>query len=89
MEYTVTLTSAQDKALSWVAASQQDWISHVVHERCRLATEELVKICVEKCLQTNTPIPGSKDEMVELVFAQAWVKTAAEVNAEPRPFPGA
>lgn len=89
MEYTVTLTSAQDKALSWVAASQQDWIDHVVHERCRLATEELVKICVEKCLQTNTPIPGSKDEMVELAFAQAWVKTAAEVNAEPRPFPGA
>lgn len=89
MEYTVTLTSAEDKALSWVAASQQDWIDHAVHERCRLAIEELVKICVEKCLSENIQIPASKDAMVELAFTQGWVKTSAEVNAEPRPFPGA
>ena len=73
MDYTVTLTQAEDKALSWAAVSQQAWIDNAAHERCRIAIEEIVKICVEKCLETNTPIPGSKDAMVELAFDQGWV----------------
>lgn len=77
MDYTVTLSSAEDKALSYVAFSQQDWIENAVHERARVAIEEVVKICVEKCLETNTQIPSSKDAMVELAFEQGWVITAA------------
>jgi hypothetical protein len=54
----------------------------MAHERCRIAIDEIVAITVQKCLETNTQIPGSKDEMVELAFAQGWVKTAAQRNAE-------
>ncbi len=50
MNYTVTLSDAEDKALSYVAYSQQDWIDNAVHERCRIAIDDIVKICVEKCL---------------------------------------
>lgn len=82
MEYTITLTEAEDKALSHVALSQQDWIDNAVHERCRVAIDEIVKICVEKCIETNTQIPGSKDDMVLLSFEQGWVKTGAQINEE-------
>jgi hypothetical protein len=82
MEYTVTLTEAEDKALSYVVLSQQDWIDNAVHERCRVAIEEIVKICVEKCLETNTQIPGSKDDMVLLAFENGWVKTGSQQNDE-------
>ncbi len=82
MDYTVTLTQAEDKALSWAAASQQVWIDTAVHERCRIAVEDIAKICVEKCLETNTQIPGSKDAMVDLAFERGWVKTVAQRNAE-------
>ena len=82
MNYTITLTAAEDAALSHVAFSQADWIDNAVHERCRIAIEEIVGITVQKCLETNTPIPGSKDEMVTLAFAQGWVKTAAQRQAE-------
>ena len=82
MEYTITLTEAEDKALSYVALSQQDWIDNAVHERCRVAIDEIVKICVEKCLETNTQIPGSKNDMVLLAFENGWVKTGAEQNNE-------
>jgi hypothetical protein len=81
-DYTITLSAAEDKALSYAAFSQQDWIDNAVHERCRIAIDEIVKITVEKCLETGTPIPGSKDEMVDLAFEQGWVKTAAERQAE-------
>ena len=87
--YTVTLSEAQDKALSYTALSQQEWIDNAVHVRCNLAIDEIVKICVEKCLETNTQIPGSKDAMVMLAFEQGWVLTGAQRNEQPVLTPGA
>ena len=79
--YQVILTEAQNKALSYVA-NQQDWIDNAVKNRCRIAIDEIVKICVEKCLETNTTIPSSKEEMVLLAFQNGWVKTSAESTQE-------
>ena len=81
-QYSIQLSIAEDKALSFVALSQDEWIQNSVHERCRLAIDEIVNITVQKCLETNTAIPGSKDAMVDLAFTQGWVKTAAQRNAE-------
>jgi len=74
--YTITLTDAENSALGYAAFSQQDWIDNAVHERAR------IKITVERCLETGIQIPGSRDEMVALAFAQGWVKSAAERQAE-------
>lgn len=82
MQYTITLTQAENDALSYAAYSQQDWIDNAVHERCRVAIDEIVAITVQKCLDTNTQIPGSKDAMVELAFQQGWIKSAAQRQAE-------
>lgn len=81
-QYTIILTNAEDKALSYASVSQDEWIQNVVHNRCRIAIDEIVAITVQKCLETGTQIPGSKDEMVDLAFAQGWVKTAAQRQAE-------
>ena len=82
IQYTVTLSEAENMALSYVALSQQEWIDNAVHERCRVAIEEIVKICVEKCLVTITQIPTSKNEMVILAFEQDWVKNSIQINTE-------
>lgn len=78
--YTITLTEAQDKALSFVCASNQDWINNAVSERARLATLEIVNICIAKCTETNTPFPANQDEMVDLAFSNGWIDTGAERN---------
>lgn len=62
--YTITLSDAEDKALGHVAYSQQDWINNVVHERCRLAIEEIVNSEVQKKLANGEPIIGSKEDIV-------------------------
>lgn len=80
--YNITLTQAEDKALAFVALGQNDWIQNAVHERCRIAIDEIVQLTVAKCLETGVQIPGSKDEMVELAYTQGWVKTAAQRQAE-------
>jgi hypothetical protein len=76
--YTVTLTEAENLALGYVAYSQQDWIDNAAHERARIAIEEIVKICVEKCLENNIQIPSSKEDMVLLCFECEWIKSAAQ-----------
>ena len=82
MNYQINLTQAENSALSFVAFSQDDWIQNAVHERCRVAIDEIVQITVAKCLETSTQIPGSKEDMVQLAFEQGWVKTAAQRQAE-------
>ena len=74
--YTITLSDAQDKALSVVAVSPQEWINNVVHERCRIAIDEIVNAEVQRKLAANEPITGSKDDIV----MAADVETAAEQN---------
>ena len=81
VQYTITLTDSENMALSHITLSQQDWIDNAVHERCRIAIEEIVQLTIQKCLENNMQIPGSKDDMVALAFAQDWIQTAEQRNA--------
>jgi hypothetical protein len=74
--YTITLSDAQDKALSVVAVDQQDWIENAVFERCRLAIDEIVNAEVQRKLAAGETISGSKDDIV----MAADVETAVERN---------
>lgn len=76
--YTITLSDAEDKALHVVSLSAQDWIDNAVHERCRIAIEEIVAAEVKRLLDAGQPITGSKDDIV----MAAPIKSAAERNAE-------
>lgn len=76
--YTITLTDAEDKALGFVALSQQDWIDNAVHERCRIAIDEIVNAEVQRKLANNETISGSKEDIVNA----ANIKSAAERQAE-------
>lgn len=78
VEYTITLSNAEDKALGYVAVSQQDWIDNAVHERCRIAIEEIVNAEVQRKLAAGEAITGTKDDIV----MAAPIKSAAERNAE-------
>lgn len=77
-EYTITLSDAEDKALSIVALSQQDWIDNAIHERCRVAIEEIVAAEVERITAAGGTLSGTKEDIV----MAAPVKTAAERQAE-------
>jgi hypothetical protein len=76
--YTITLSAAEDKALKFVALSAQEWIDNAVHERCRLAIEEIVNAEVQRKIAANETISGSKEDIVNA----APIKSAAERQAE-------
>jgi hypothetical protein len=76
--YTITLSDAENKALGFVAVSQDEWIQNAVHNRCRIAIEEIVAAEVERKLALNETISGSKEDIVNA----APIKSAAERQAE-------
>lgn len=76
--YTITLNEAEDKALHAVAFSAQEWIDNAVHERCRIAIEEIVAAEVQRLLGEGQPIIGSKEDIV----MAAPIQSAAERQAE-------
>lgn len=76
--YTITLSDAEDKALGHVAYSQEEWINNAVHERCRLAIDEIVNAEVQRLLAEGQPIVGSKEDIV----LAAPIKSAAERQTE-------
>ena len=76
--YTITLSDAENKALGFVAFSQQEWIDNVIHERCRIAIEEIVAAEVQRITSTGGTISGTKEDIVNA----APIKSAAEREVE-------
>jgi len=76
--YNVILTDAENLALSYVSVSQNEWIDNVVHDRCRIAIDDVVAKALEKSIETSTPLPTSKDEIVSLAFEKGWIKSASD-----------
>jgi hypothetical protein len=80
--YTITLTDAEDKALKTVALSAQDWIDNAVHERCRIAIDEIVNAEVQRKLAAGEPITGSKDDIVMAANIESAAERQARLEAE-------
>jgi len=80
--YTITLSDAEDKALGVVALSQNDWIQNAVHNRCRIAIEEIVASEVERITATGGTISGTKEDIVNAAPVKSAAEREAELDAE-------
>ncbi|WP_288076464.1 hypothetical protein [Pseudomonas sp.] len=80
--YTITLSDAENKALGVIALDQNDWIQNAVHERCRIAIEEIVAAEVQRKLAAGEPITGSKDDIVIAAQIESAADRQARLDAE-------
>jgi hypothetical protein len=80
--YTITLSDAEDKALGVVAFSQNDWIQNAVHERCRIAIEEIINAEVQRKLAAGEPITGSKEDIVIAAKIESAADRQKRLEAE-------
>ena len=87
--YTITLSAAEDKALKSIALSAQDWIDNAVHERCRIAIDEIVNAELQRKLAAGQPITGSKDDIVLAANIESAAERQARLEAEAQALQGA
>jgi hypothetical protein len=78
MEYTITLTEAQQKALAYVAYDPQEWIENAIINRCELAINEIVTLEVERITSQGGELSGTKEDIV----LAAPIKSARERQEE-------
>lgn len=77
---TIELTATQEKALAFVTLSPQEWAENAVHNRCRIAIDEIYATEVARMTADPeiTSIPADKDAVV----LAADIQSAAERDAE-------
>ena len=84
MNITITLTEAQEKALAFVALSPQDWADNAVHNRCRIAIDEIYAAEVQRMTDDPaiTSIPADKEAVVLAADIQSAAERQAASEAE-------
>ena len=83
MDYTITLTEAEQKAMEYIAADVQDWIDNAATNRARIAIDEIVNLYVEYKLSKDEAITATnKADMVLAAYEEGIINTAAQRNEE-------
>lgn len=61
--YTIELTDVEQKAMEYISTDVDFWIQNAVHERARLAIEELVNDDIKEKLSAGKSVKGSREEI--------------------------
>ena len=80
-DITVALTDTQNKCLEYAAASVQDWADNALHNRARIAQDEIIAALVAHCNANDVAIATGVDAQITQAFDLGVVQTAAAVNA--------
>ena len=79
---TITLTDTQVKCLEYVAYSVQDWCDNAIHNRARIAQEEIIAKLVAHCNANSIGLAVGTDAQVTQAFELNVVKTAVQRQEE-------
>ena len=82
VDITVQLTDTQNKCLEYAAASVQDWADNALHNRARIAQEEIIAALVAHCNAEEIAMAVGVDAQVAQAFELGVVKTGAQRNAD-------
>ena len=77
---TVTLTDTQTKSLEYAAYSVQDWCDNAIHNRARIAQEEIIAALVAHCNANGVAIATGVDAQITQAYSLEVVDTAKSIQ---------
>ena len=77
---TVTLSDTQTKSLEYEAYSVQDWCDNAIHNRARIAQEEIIAALVTHCNANSVALAVGADAQVTQAYSLGVVDTAKNVT---------
>ena len=81
-EIKVTVTDTQMKCLEHIAYSVQDWCDNAIHERARIAQDQIIAKLVAHCNEKGIAIATGVDKQIAQAYDLKIVMTAADQQAE-------
>ena len=82
MDYTITVTDTEKKALDYVALAPQEFITNFAKHRADMAIKEIITINTEHCNANSIQLAVGQDAQIQQAFDLGLVKTVAQINSE-------
>ena len=79
-EIKVTVSDTQIKCLEYMAYSVQEWCDNAVHNRARIAQDEIIAKLVEHCNANDITIATGADAQVTQAYDLKVVDTAKNIQ---------
>ena len=79
-EIKVTVTDTQVKCLEYAAYSVQDWCDNAIHNRARIAQDEIIALLVAHCNEKGISIATGSDAQVAQALELKVVDTAKNMQ---------
>ena len=80
---TIDITDSEFKALEYIAADPNNWIRQLVQHRASLATNDIVSLVTEHCLDNSISIPGTREAMITFAYDNNLIQPARAENVVP------
>lgn len=77
---TITLTDTQTKSLEYSAYSVQDWCDNAIHNRARIAQDEIIAKLVAHCNANEIALATGVDAQVTQAYSLGVVDTAKNIS---------
>ena len=78
MDYTITLTDTERKAMEYITADVDDWITNAATNRARIAIDEIVAKLVEHCNANDIALAVGRDAQVTQAYDLGVVSAATD-----------
>ena len=79
-DITVKLTDTQIKCLEYIAYSVQDWCDNAIHERARIAQEEIIAKLVAHCNANSITIATGVDAQITQAYSLKLIDTLKNIT---------
>lgn len=81
MDYTITLTSTEQKAMEHIALDVNDWITNAATNRARIAVLEIIEKLVVHCNANGIAMAVGQEAQVTQAYDLGVVLTVEDQNA--------
>ena len=79
-EIKVTVSDTQVKCLEYAAYSVQVWCDNVIHNRARIAQEEIIALLVAHCNEKGIALATGVDKQIAQAYELKIIDTAKNVS---------
>ena len=79
--FTVTITDTENKAMEWCTENVGDWVGNSLHNRAKIAIEDIVRITTDYCNDNEISIGVGRTAQVNQAYNIGIVTTAVARNA--------
>ena len=81
MDYTITVTDTQKKALEYISPDVDEWITNAATNRARQAKDEIIDKLIKHCNANSITIATGEAAQVDQAYSLKVVTKAVKVGA--------